>query len=136
MAGPGGKSAAPQRAVMRLDKWLWQARFFRSRQEATETIVEGRLRLNGQHMRKPGHSVGAGDVLTFVQAGRVRVVRVQDLGLRRGPASEALLLYLDLDLAAATVPPQRGTSTPETGQPVAASPGPLDRSPPDAERLE
>nr|WP_227754336.1 RNA-binding S4 domain-containing protein [Stagnihabitans tardus] len=82
---------------MRLDKWLWQARFFKTRDLAAEVVCEGHLRLNGQHCLKPGHGVGPGDVLTFAQGARIRVIRVQALGARRGPASEAQGLYLDLD---------------------------------------
>jgi ribosome-associated heat shock protein Hsp15 len=94
----------PDRAVVprfRLDKWLFQARFFRSREAAATVVTEGHLRLNGQHCLKPGHVVGVGDVLTFVQAGQVRVVRVLAIGQRRGPADEARGLYHDLDAPAA-----------------------------------
>lgn len=82
---------------LRLDKWLWQARFFRNRALAAEVVEAGKLRLNGQPCRKPGHGVAPGDVLTFVQAERIRVVRVLAIGLRRGPASEAQALYADLE---------------------------------------
>ena len=82
---------------MRLDKWLAQARFFRRREIASDMVSEGHLRLNGQHCAKPGHGVSVGDVLTFVQADRIRVVRILSLGTRRGPAPEARLLYADLD---------------------------------------
>ena len=88
--------AAP-RLTIRLDKWLWQARFFKSRPLACEMIAEGHLRLNGQRCQKPGHQVGAGDTLTFPQGGRIRLIRVLAPGNRRGPASEAQTLYLDLD---------------------------------------
>lgn len=81
----------------RIDKWLWQARFFRSRTLAAEVVTDGHLRLNGQRMRKPGRDIGPGDTLTFVQAGRVRVIRVLATGTRRGPANEASALYADLD---------------------------------------
>ncbi len=97
MAGPGAK-AGPQTPRLRLDKWLWQARFFKTRELAAETVAQGHLRLNGQHCLKPGHGVGAGDVLTFAQGARIRVIRIQALGQRRGPAEEAQTLYLDLDL--------------------------------------
>ncbi|WP_246566785.1 RNA-binding S4 domain-containing protein [Gemmobacter fulva] len=89
--------AAPARATIRLDKWLWQARFFKSRRMAIEEIAEGHVRLNGNRMMKPGHSVGAGDTLTFPLDGRIRVIRVLDVGTRRGPSAEALRLYRDLD---------------------------------------
>lgn len=85
------------RATIRLDKWLWQARFFKSRPIACEEIAAGNIRLNGQRTLKPGHSVGAGDTLTFPQGGRIRLIRVLAVGTRRGPATEAQTLYLDLD---------------------------------------
>ncbi len=97
MPGPSGKSdpAAAQR--LRLDKWLWQARFFKSRSIAAEVIADGHVRVNGTRISRPGRDVTTGDTLTFPQANRIRVVRVLALGLRRGPATEAQALYLDLD---------------------------------------
>ena len=96
MAGPGARPQALVQPRLRLDKWLWAARFFKSRDLAAEAISCGHLRLNGQHCVKPGHSVSPGDVLTFAQGGRIRVVRVLALNDRRGPAPEAQSLYLDL----------------------------------------
>lgn len=81
----------------RLDKWLWQARFFKSRALATDEIEGSGIRINGVKTRKPGHVLRAGDTLTFRQAQTIRLIRVLDLGQRRGPASEAQVLYLDLD---------------------------------------
>jgi ribosome-associated heat shock protein Hsp15 len=82
---------------LRLDKWLFQARFFRARSVAAEVVVEGHLRINSLRCGKPGHGVVVGDVLTFPQGNRIRVVRVLALGERRGPAGEAQRLYVDLD---------------------------------------
>ena len=82
---------------MRLDKWLWQARFFKSRSLAAGMIEEGHVRVNGTRISRPGRDVTLGDTLTFPQANRIRVVRILALGQRRGPASEAQALYLDLD---------------------------------------
>ena len=95
---PGRPDGAgePARATIRLDKWLFQARFLKSRGLAADLIVEGRVRVNGQPTDKPARAVGAGDVLTFALHGRVRVVRILDLGERRGPAPEAQGLYEDL----------------------------------------
>lgn len=73
------------------------ARFFRSREMAADCIVSGRLRLNAQRCVKPGHSVAVGDVLTFPQGNQIRVVRVMALAERRGPATEAVQLYSDID---------------------------------------
>ncbi|THD84544.1 RNA-binding S4 domain-containing protein [Aliigemmobacter aestuarii] len=90
---------------MRIDKWLWQARFFKTRGLATDLVAAGHLRLNGQRVAKPAQAVGAGDTLTFPQGGRVRLIRVTGLPGRRGPASEAQSLYLDLDAPAAAPSP-------------------------------
>ena len=101
MAGPGaretGRAGPPPRDVIRPDKWLWQARFFKTRALAAEIAESGHLRINGQPTRKPGAHVGEGDVLTFPQGARIRVIRILAIGLRRGPATEAQGLYLDLD---------------------------------------
>lgn len=91
----------PPSAKLRIDKWLWQARFFRSRSLATAMVAAGHCRLNGQHVAKPAAEVAVGDVLTFPQGARIRVVRVSGLGLRRGSAPEAAILYVDLDEGAA-----------------------------------
>ena len=92
------------RETIRLDKWLWQARFFKSRARAAEIVGAGRVRVNSQPVSKPARAVGAGDVLTFPQARQVRVVRILALGERRGPAPEAQALYDDLSPPAAPSP--------------------------------
>ena len=81
---------------LRLDKWLWYARFFKTRSAATKAIQGGRFRLDGTIMAKPHRQAVCGQVLTFVQGSQVRVVRILALGSRRGPAPEAALLYEDL----------------------------------------
>ncbi len=81
---------------LRLDKWLWRARFFKSRSLAARVCSGGRLRLNRKPQTKPSAPVRIGDVLTFPQGGVIRVVAVAALGERRGPAREAALLYDDL----------------------------------------
>ncbi len=97
MAGPGAKPAADVQPKLRLDKWLWAARFFKSRDLAVEVIERGHVRINGAKCRKPGHGIGQGDVLTFAMAGDIRVVRVLELSGKRGAATSAQLLYDDLD---------------------------------------
>ena len=83
--------------TIRLDKWLWQARFFKSRSLSANAIEAGHVRLNAQIVLKTAQPLRPGDVLTFLQGSRIRVVRVLAPGLRRGPAAEAQQLYLDLD---------------------------------------
>ena len=96
----------PQADKQRLDKWLWRARFFKTRGLAAELAGSGRLRINSEHVAKPAQPVRPGDVLTFPQGSRIRVIRIEALGTRRGPAPEARALYTDLDQA--TAPPGSG----------------------------
>lgn len=81
---------------IRLDKWLYHARFAKSRAVATDLVNAGHIRVNGDKAGKPAHKVGPDDVLTIAKAGRVYVARITAIGLRRGPASEAQTLYEDL----------------------------------------
>ncbi len=76
----------------------------RSRSLAAAAVEAGHIRVNGQPISKPGREVSPGDTLTFPQGNRIRLIRVTALGLRRGPATEAQGLYLDLDAAAAPDP--------------------------------
>ena len=81
---------------LRLDKWLWYARFFKTRTLAAKVCNSGKLRLGGALINKAHHKLKPGDVLTFPQGNHIRVVRVLALGTRRGPAPEAQALYEDL----------------------------------------
>ena len=89
---------------LRLDKWLWYARFFKTRTLAARVVSGGHVRVNSTKVLKPAASIGPGDVLTFAQGREVRVVRVVALGERRGPAPEAQTLYEDLTPVKETVP--------------------------------
>ena len=91
--------------MQRIDKFLWFARFFKSRTLAATMVSEGRVRLNGTRCEKPSTLVKLGDVLTFPAGPRVRVIKVLAGGERRGPASEARMLYEDLTPAPETPPP-------------------------------
>ncbi len=80
----------------RLDKWLWRARFFKTRTLAAKVCNGGHVRSGGTAITKAHHQVRVGDVLTFAQGRYIRVVKVLALGVRRGPAAEARALYEDL----------------------------------------
>ena len=82
--------------TIRVDLWLFYARFFKTRHLAAKVITKGRLRLNGQRSAKPGHVIRPGDELTFPMGDAVRLIRVLATGTRRGSATEAQTLYLDL----------------------------------------
>lgn len=83
--------------MSRLDKWLFHARFYRTRALAQGATAAGRIRLNGVKVAKPGHVLKAGDVLTLSKGGQVTAVRVLALAEKRGPAKEAQALYQLLD---------------------------------------
>ncbi|WP_106744730.1 RNA-binding S4 domain-containing protein [Yoonia maritima] len=84
------------RQTIRLDKWLWHARFFKSRSLAAGVVTSGKVRVDGTPVSKPARAVGPGDVLTFIQADATKVVRILGCGERRGPAPEAQALYEDM----------------------------------------
>ena len=102
-------SDAP-RPTQRIDKWLWQARFFKTRRLAADTVSAGRVRIDGTPISKPARAVGPGDVLTFPQGRQIRVVRIAALAERRGPAPEARALYDDLTPAPAPGEPSGAPS--------------------------
>ena len=81
----------------RLDKWLFHARFYRTRPLAQAATAAGRIRLNGAKVDKPGHVLKAGDVLTLGKGGQVIAVKVLALAEKRGPAEEAHALYEIID---------------------------------------
>lgn len=97
---------------LRLDKWLWYARFFRSRALATKLCQSGALRLDGTRIRKPHTAVRPGQVLTFPQGRHIRVIRIVALAGRRGPAAEARDLYEDLSPPALSRPLPRAAPAP------------------------
>lgn len=81
---------------LRADKYLWFARFFKTRSLATKRANGGRIRINGNKIKKSSDTVRVGDILTFAQGNEIRVIRVLNLGTRRGPAQEAQSLYEDI----------------------------------------
>ena len=86
-----------ERSTIRIDKWLWQARFFKTRGLAADLAQSGHLRVDGRVIGKAGYAVGPGHTLVFPQGSLVRSVRIVACGTRRGPSSEARTLYDDLD---------------------------------------
>ena len=80
----------------RLDKWLWYARFAKTRTLAAKLVTSGFVRINGQRVENAAKAVALGDVVTVSLPRGAAVVRIEDLGERRGPATEARTLYTDL----------------------------------------
>lgn len=80
--------------TVRLDKWLWAARFFKTRSLATDAIDRGKVRLNGAHV-KPAHSAKIGDKLDIDNGATEWTVEVRGLSDKRGSAPVAQALYAE-----------------------------------------
>jgi len=91
---PAQPAAACER--MRLDKWLWAARFFKTRQLAIEAINGGKVHVNG-HRAKPGKDIGVGTHLTITKEPYAWDITVTALHSQRRPAAEAALLYTETE---------------------------------------
>lgn len=118
-AGPSSSSAASAPPpAMRVDKWLWHARFFKTRTLANRLAAAGNVRINGTKQTRASANLRVGDVLTFPLNSHVRVIEVVALSTRRGPAPEAQALYIDRD------PPQPNTkANAKSTQPAARDSG-------------
>ncbi len=101
----GEESPADARTTQRIDKWLWFARLTKTRTLAAELVAGGKVRLNRTRVEKPSQTVRVDDVLTVVLHRRVRLFKVLDLGVRRGPAVAARALYEELTAEADTLKP-------------------------------
>lgn len=99
-------TALSETEQIRIDKWLWRARFFKSRSQATTVCSAGRVRIDGTPIAKAHATVRPGQVLTFVKERHVRVIKVLAIPNRRGPAPEAQACYEDLS------PPEQAVAMP------------------------
>src|SRR5262249_47805873 len=91
-AGFVTREALPPMDQVRIDKWLWAARFFKARGAATEAVLAGNVRINGVRA-KPAKDVRAGDTVDVRVGHDNRTVVVRGLADKRGPAAAAALLY-------------------------------------------
>ena len=83
-------------ASLRIDKFLWFARIVKTRSLAQSLAEQGHLRIGGRRVERAHVPVRVGDILSFPVAGRVRILKVEALPVRRGPPAEARLLYAEL----------------------------------------
>ena len=81
---------------LRLDKFLWFARIVKTRSVAQSLAEDGRIRIDGRVIDRAHAPVRVGDVLSFALRGQVRVLKIEALPARRGPAAEARSLYSEL----------------------------------------
>jgi ribosome-associated heat shock protein Hsp15 len=79
---------------LRIDKWLWAARFYKTRSLATEEVNKGRVQIAGQNV-KPAREVKPGDLLTLRQGPVLRTIEVVGISQARGPAPVAQALYTE-----------------------------------------
>jgi len=91
MAEPAGHGPA-----MRLDRFLWYTRIAKSRSAAQALCEKGLLRIDGRRVERSAAAVRVGAIIAFPIQGKVRVLRVSALPIRRGPPGEARLCYEDL----------------------------------------
>lgn len=119
----GAAREAPASGPQRLDKWLWFARFVKTRTLAADLISAGKVRLNRVRAEKPAQTVRPGDVLTIVSNRQVRLVRVLGIAERRGPSAAARVLYEELTAEGDVIKPHSPSSPPGVGrQPSEVSP--------------
>ena len=104
--------------AMRIDKWLWAARFFKTRSLAAQACAGGKVDVNDE-AAKPARPVRPGDRLRVTVPGGARVARVLALSERRGPAGQARALYEDLTPPA---PPRMRQTKPSWRPPGAGRP--------------
>ncbi|HUT50131.1 MAG TPA: RNA-binding S4 domain-containing protein [Alphaproteobacteria bacterium] len=126
---PKDQSDEPGTETLRIDKWLWYARFFKSRTTASKLCAAGRVRVNREVIAKAHHPVRVGDILTFPQSRLIRVVEVKAMGGHRGPAAEARGLYEDLTPPAPPreTTPRQAARERGAGRPTKADRRALDR---------
>lgn len=86
--------------TMRIDRYLWFARLAKTREVAQAMAAGGRMRIDGRLIDRAHAAVRIGNILTFAKGPAVRVVRVEALPKRRGPAPEAQLCYTELQTGA------------------------------------
>ncbi len=80
----------------RIDKWLWFSRQFKTRTLAAKVVMSGRIRINHERITKTSRTVQINDTITYVANKKVTILKVIGIGARRGPVSEAMMLYEDL----------------------------------------
>lgn len=97
---PSAHSPISGKAI-RLDKFLWFVRLTKTRTLAQEIAQAGHLRIDGRVVDRPHMAVRIGNIVSFALHDRVRIIRIEALPGRRGPATEARLCYTDLSPARA-----------------------------------
>ncbi len=80
----------------RLDKWIWHARFAKTRTTAQKLVTGGKVRVDSEKITNPSRPVGPGNVLTLTMPRQIRIIEIITTAERRGPFEQARMLYNDL----------------------------------------
>lgn len=119
--------AGPAQLSQRLDVWLHNARFAKTRSLAVALVQRGKVRVNRLRATKAGQSVKPGDILTLSLGPRVRIIEIVGLAQRRGPAAETANLYRELtpvaDETTSSAPESRRSWMPQPSSPGSRMPG-------------
>jgi len=89
---PSKTQALNNQQSLRIDKWLWAARFYKTRSLASDAVKTGKVQVNGEKA-KPSKEITIGDTLSIKQAYFSKTITILNLSLRRGPAAVAATLY-------------------------------------------
>ncbi len=103
-----------KRTSLRLDQWLWYARFYKTRTLASTTIKNRKISVNDVVQNKPSTPLHVGDEVSFVKGDKIWLVQVLALAVRRGPFAEASLLYKDISPIIPTKDEKKGSGAPPT----------------------
>lgn len=118
----GADDESAPAGTQRLDKWLWFARFVKTRTLASELVEAGKVRLNRVRVEKPAQTVRPGDVLTITLNRRVQLVRIKGIAERRGPSAAARSLYEQLTAEGDAIKPHAPSLPSASLQPEEAGP--------------
>lgn len=80
----------------RIDKWLWHARFYKTRSIAQKQVSTGKIRVDREKISSPSRKVTTGNVLTITRERDIKIIEILGIADKRGPYSEAQLLYNDM----------------------------------------
>jgi len=80
----------------RIDKWLWHARFFKTRSIAQKQVATGKIRVDREKISSPSRKVSAGNVLTITRERDIKIIEILGIADKRGSYSVAQLLYKDM----------------------------------------
>ena len=86
----------PSTQSQRIDKWLWHARFFKTRSLAQKQVVTGKIRVDREKISSPSRKILIGNVLTITRERDIKIIEVLGIADKRGPYSQAQLLYNDM----------------------------------------